>query len=177
MNQAHDNRINAILGDRIQARSLVEVVTERLEAAIISGELTPGSRLSEQGVATAFGVSHGPLRESIRRFVGRHLLQRTANIGVHVAKLSWRDLTDLMSVREALEGMACRLAAEATTADELAISQACSTYMVRSRASRRNGLLSAVARIRFPFQTCFGSTAIGRAPSEGGHGTPMMSIF
>jgi DNA-binding GntR family transcriptional regulator len=109
-----------ILGGRVQARSLVDVVTERLEAAIISGELAPGSRLSEQGLATAFGVSRGPLREAIRRLEGRHLLQRTANIGVHVTKLSWRDLTDLLTVREALEGMACRLAAEAMTADELA---------------------------------------------------------
>jgi DNA-binding GntR family transcriptional regulator len=109
-----------ILGGRVQARSLVDVVTERLEAAIISGELAPGSRLSEQGLATAFGVSRGPLREAIRRLEGRHLLQRTANIGVHVTKLSWRDLTDLLTVREALEGMACRLAAEAMTADEIA---------------------------------------------------------
>jgi len=120
MNRAHELPMSELLSGRVKARSLVDVVTERLEAAIISGELAPGSRLSEQGLATSFGVSRGPLREAIRRLEGRQLLQRTANIGVHVTQLSWRDLTDLMIVREALEGMACRLAAEVMTPADFA---------------------------------------------------------
>ncbi|MDQ8728289.1 GntR family transcriptional regulator [Bradyrhizobium sp. LHD-71] len=112
--------MSELLNSRVKAKSLVDTVTERLEAAIISGELAPGSRLSEQRLAISFGVSRGPLREAIRRLEGRQLLQRTANIGVHVTKLSWRDLTDLMLVREALEGMACRLAAEMMNPAELA---------------------------------------------------------
>jgi DNA-binding GntR family transcriptional regulator len=82
-----------------------------LEAAIISGQLEPGSRLSEQALATSLGVSRGPLREAIRRLEGRKLLERTPNIGVRVAALSLRDLNDILEVREALEGMACGLAA------------------------------------------------------------------
>lgn len=109
-----------LLGDKVRAQSLVDVVAERIEAAIISGSLEPGSRLSEQALALSLGVSRGPLREAIRRLEGRKLLERTPNIGVRVAALSLRDLKDLLEVREALEGMACGLAAQNMTETEIA---------------------------------------------------------
>lgn len=104
---------------KIEAKSLVDAVTERLEAAIIAGELSPGERLREQVLAVEYGISRGPLREAIRRLEGRRLLERKANIGVSVVELSSRRLAELLSVREALEGMACRLAAEQISAQEL----------------------------------------------------------
>ena len=55
------------LEDKVEVKSLVDVVAERIEAAIISGQLEPGAKLSEQGLAATFGVSRGPLREAIRR--------------------------------------------------------------------------------------------------------------
>lgn len=107
------------MGTKIEATSLVEAVTERLEAAIISGELVPGTRLSEQVLAKEYGISRGPLREAIRRLEGRRLLERKANIGVSVVELSLRRLDELLKVREALEGMACRLAAERIGQEEV----------------------------------------------------------
>jgi DNA-binding GntR family transcriptional regulator len=108
------------LHDKVRAQSLVDVVAERIEAAIVSGQLEPGSRLSEQGLAASLGVSRGPLREAIRRLEGRKLLERTPNIGVRVAALSLRDLNEILQVREALEGMACGLAALAMSDAEIA---------------------------------------------------------
>ncbi|WP_217898964.1 GntR family transcriptional regulator [Oceanicola sp. 22II-s10i] len=105
---------------KIEAKSLVDAVTERLEAAIIAGELTSGERVREQVLAAEYGISRGPLREAIRRLEGRRLLERIANKGVRVVDLSPRRLDELLKVREALEGMACRLAAERITPDEVA---------------------------------------------------------
>ena len=99
------------LDTKVQAQSLVDVVAERLEVAIISGQLEPGAKLSEQGLAASLGVSRGPLREAIRRLEGRKLLERTPNIGVRVKQLSLQDLNEILQVREALEGLACSLAA------------------------------------------------------------------
>lgn len=99
------------LDDKVRVTSLVDVVAERIEAAIISGQLGPGSRISEQGLAASLGVSRGPLREAIRRLEGRKLLERTPNIGVRVAALSLKDLKEILEVREALECLACSLAA------------------------------------------------------------------
>lgn len=107
------------MDQKIQAKSLVDAVTEQLESAIIGGELAPGERLSEQALAVKFGISRGPLREAIRRLEGRRLLERKPNIGVSVVQLSPRRMDELLSVREALEGMACRLAAEQITQAEV----------------------------------------------------------
>jgi len=108
-----------ILSHKVSARSLVDVLVERIEAAIISGDLQPGSKVREQTLATSLGVSRGPLREAIRRLEGRKLLQRTPNIGVSVAALSPADLYEVLQLREVLEGLACRLAAEQMTDEEL----------------------------------------------------------
>lgn len=108
------------LDNKVQAQSLVDVVAERIEAAIISGQLEPGSRISEQGLAASLGVSRGPLREAIRRLEGRKLLERTPNIGVRVAALSLKDLNEILQVREALEGLACGLAAKNMSDAEIA---------------------------------------------------------
>jgi DNA-binding GntR family transcriptional regulator len=108
------------LDGKVQAQSLVDIVAERIEAAIISGALEPGAKLSEQGLAASLGVSRGPLREAIRRLEGRKLLERTPNIGVRVAQLSLADLNEILQVREALEGMAAGLAAANMTDAEIA---------------------------------------------------------
>lgn len=112
--------MSGMLDKKVQAQSLVDVVAERIEAAIISGTLEPGSRLSEQALAASLGVSRGPLREAIRRLEGRKLLQRTPNIGVRVAALSMKDLNEILQVREALEGLAAGLAAKNMTDAEIA---------------------------------------------------------
>ena len=112
--------MSGLLERKVQAQSLVDAVAERIEAAIISGRLEPGSRLSEQGLAASLGVSRGPLREAIRRLEGRKLLERTPNIGVRVAALNLKDLNEILQVREALEGMACALAAQNMTDAEIA---------------------------------------------------------
>ena len=109
-----------LLGSKVQARSLVDVVAERIEEAIISGALEPGSRLSEQALASSLGVSRGPLREAIRRLEGRKLLRRTPNIGVRVAALSPDDLNEILQVREALEGLASALAAQHMSDEDIA---------------------------------------------------------
>ena len=111
--------MNGILSNKVSAQSLVDALAERIEAAIISGDLQPGSKISEQALAASLGVSRGPLREAIRRLEGRKLLQRTPNIGVRVASMSPADLYEVLQVREALEGMACALAARNMTDEEL----------------------------------------------------------
>lgn len=112
--------MKGLLNDKVQAQSLVDAVAARLEKAIISGMFEPGSRLSEQALAKSLGVSRGPLREAIRRLEGRKLLQRTPNIGVRVATLSFEDLGEILQVQEALQGLACRLAAKNMEDSEIA---------------------------------------------------------
>jgi DNA-binding GntR family transcriptional regulator len=107
-------------GAPLVAQNLASLAYERLERAIMEGDLAPGERLSESGLARRFGISRGPLREAIGQLEGRGLVERVSNLGARVVSLDTADLLDLMEVREALEGMACRLAAERMSDADLA---------------------------------------------------------
>lgn len=102
----------------IATNSLAEEALGKIIQAITSGEFQPGERLSEAHLARQLGISRGPLREALGRLEGR-LVMRTPRIGVSVIALSTADLAQLFEIREALEGMACRLAAERITRSEL----------------------------------------------------------
>lgn len=93
---------------------------QRIQTAIVKGDIPPGTRISEQYLCTTFGIGRGPLREAIRRLEGRRLVVRIPHAGVRVVSLSYAELIELYHVREALEGMACRLAAENMTEAEIA---------------------------------------------------------
>lgn len=103
----------------LSSRVMIDDTVAQLEALIMRGELQPGDRLPEQQLANTLGVSRGPLREAIRTLEGRRLLERTPHAGVRVVQLSLNDLEQLLVMREALEGMACRQAAEQMTVHEI----------------------------------------------------------
>lgn len=104
---------------KVATATLSDGAFERIQNAIVKGEIAPGTRLSEQYLSNAFGISRGPLREAIRRLEGRRLVVRIPHAGIRVASLSYEELIELYYVREALEGMACRLAAQHMTDDEI----------------------------------------------------------
>lgn len=105
--------------EQISTSSLANVAFERLVEAISSGRFQPGERLSEASLARQLGISRGPLREALQRLEGR-LVVRKPNIGVHVIEFTDEHLRELFNVREALEGMAARLAAEHVTSEDIA---------------------------------------------------------
>ena len=49
------------------SETLSENVFRRIQAAIVKGEIAPGSKISEPELARTSGISRGPLREAIHR--------------------------------------------------------------------------------------------------------------
>ena len=96
----------------METETLSENVFRRIQAAIINGEIAPGSKISEPELARTYGISRGPLREAIHRLEGQRLLVRIPHVGARVVSLNHAELIELYEIRESLEGMACRLAAE-----------------------------------------------------------------
>ena len=99
--------------------TLSEHVFRRIQGAIVKGESAPGSKISEPDLARVYGISRGPLREAIHRLEGQKLLVRIPHVGARVVSLSHAELIELYEIRESLEGMACRLAAERMSAAEI----------------------------------------------------------
>ncbi|EIC22253.1 GntR family transcriptional regulator [Thiorhodovibrio frisius] len=100
--------------------TLADRVFAQIRCAIVEGEIAPGSKLSEPVLADRFAISRGPLREAMRRLEATHLVERRANVGARVVSLSAGQLVELYQVRETLEGLAARLAAETMTDAEIA---------------------------------------------------------
>nr|WP_205049201.1 GntR family transcriptional regulator [Photobacterium sanguinicancri] len=87
-----------------------EDLTERLIECIVNGEYPAGSKIAESDLANTFGVSRGPLREALMRVEALRLIERVPHVGARVVELSQEKLIEIYAVREALEGMAARLA-------------------------------------------------------------------
>ncbi|OZB06791.1 MAG: GntR family transcriptional regulator [Idiomarina sp. 34-48-12] len=83
-----------------------------MQRTIVEGEIASGSKISEPELARKFNVSRAPLREAMARLERCHLIERIPNAGARVVKLSTEGLRALYQIREELEGLACRLAAE-----------------------------------------------------------------
>lgn len=98
--------------DDDQAITLADRVYDLLSDAIINGELSPGVKLSEPDLSRRYGVSRGPLREAIRRLEERRLVTRSPWLGARVITLDLELLRETFSVREVLEGLAAREAAQ-----------------------------------------------------------------
>src|SRR5690554_6918302 len=90
-----------------------------MQRAIVDGELPAGSKISEPELARKFDVSRAPLREAMARLERCHLIERIPNAGARVVTLSNEGLAALYQIREELEGLACRLAAENMDEDEI----------------------------------------------------------
>ncbi|KJY68569.1 GntR family transcriptional regulator [Vibrio nigripulchritudo] len=106
-----------------------ENLTSSLVEAIVEGQIAPGSKISEPELAKRFNVSRGPLREAIMRLEGLGLIERIPHVGARVIHISLTHLSELYAVREALEGMAARLAARYITDEEIeGLSQLLSTH-------------------------------------------------
>jgi DNA-binding GntR family transcriptional regulator len=99
--------------------TLADTATHRLAHSIVTGELEQGQKLNEADLAERFGMGRGPLREALRHLEGMRLVTRVPNAGARVVVLDRKTLSDLYAVREALEGMACRIAATTMTDEEI----------------------------------------------------------
>lgn len=91
-----------------------------IKEAIVEGDIPAGSKISEPELARSYGISRGPLREAIGRLEACGLVVRRPNVGARVVTLSSSQLIEIFHVREALEGMAARLAAKHMSDEEIA---------------------------------------------------------
>lgn len=96
-----------------------ELVYRRLKDRIVSGNLEPDSRLVELNIAAEFGVSRTPVREALKRLAAENLVLADPARGMVVHAPDATEIEDMFIVREALDGLAARLASHRITPSEL----------------------------------------------------------
>lgn len=101
----------SLMEDLPGRKSLGDYVFERLKEAIINGELAPGSRIIENRLAKALGISRTPIREAIHKLDRAGFLRRQSQGGFTVVNLTRDDIVEAFGIRSILESYAARLAA------------------------------------------------------------------
>lgn len=99
-----------------QSERLGEVIEER----IVTGIYPPGTRLDEQELANAFGVSRTPVREALIQLSSVGLIEIRPRRGATVPEVGADRVCEMFEVMAELESMCGRLAARRITPAELA---------------------------------------------------------
>ena len=94
-------------------------VALRIREMILRGELRPGERLAEIGLAERLGVSRTPIRQALPALAREGLLAAAGRRGYVVRSFSPDDVLDAIETRGLLEGLAARRIAERGTSKEL----------------------------------------------------------
>ncbi len=98
------------------AFSTSESVRRTLADAVINRDLTPGRRLSEEALASLFGVSRTPVREALVGLLNANLATRDGRGLLRVGSVTSDQILEVYAVRVVLEGFAASTAAQVASA-------------------------------------------------------------
>lgn len=88
-----------------------EQLGEEIEERIVTGVYPPGTRLDEQELADAFGVSRTPVREALIQLASAGLVEIRPRRGAVVPEMTAERVCEMFEVMAELEAMCGRLAA------------------------------------------------------------------
>ncbi len=127
---------------------LRDVVFQTLREAILKGELKPGERLMELQLADKLGVSRTPIREAIRMLELEGLAVTVPRKGAEVAKMTLKDMEDVLEIREALDELAAQIACDKITPEQMV--RLCNAKKEFEKSTKTNDLKAiAEADVRF----------------------------
>lgn len=138
---------------RIEKELLRTDVVTVLRKAILEGVFQPGDRLFEGKLATEMGISRNPVREAFQELERDGFVMNVPRKGTFVATLTAEDVRELYAIREALEGLAIRLAIERMKPDAIAGLQA-ALNEVRAAALEGDFVLMLECDATFHRQIC-----------------------
>ncbi|QKW38035.1 GntR family transcriptional regulator [Actinomadura sp. NAK00032] len=111
-------------------------IAHALRAAIVSGEMRPGTVYSAPAIADRFGVSPTPVREAMIDLAREGLVGVVRNKGFRVTELSDRELDEITEVRALVEVPAAVRVAESGRAAEVRALRPLAEAIVRAAGER-----------------------------------------
>jgi DNA-binding GntR family transcriptional regulator len=96
----------------IQAPTLAQYAYKTLRSLILSSELEPGSRLVVRVLSERYGLSPTPFKEALVALEREGLVSSRPRRGYSVATIDVASVRQRYQIREVLEALAARLAAE-----------------------------------------------------------------
>jgi DNA-binding GntR family transcriptional regulator len=105
-------RIGGLPLSIISTTSITSQVTNAIRQAVVSGEYEPGQKLSEAALSDHFGISRTPIREALKQLEREGLVEIIPRVGTCVSKPTEKELKELFTIKEVMEGLAAGLLAE-----------------------------------------------------------------
>lgn len=123
-------------------------IYDRIYAAISERQLLPGTKLSEERLASAFHVSRTRIREVLSRLSQELIIELQPNRGAFIASPTREDMRDVFQVRQALErGVVIRLC-EAPSRPSIAVLH---RHLSEEAQARAQGDRTALAKLTGDF--------------------------
>ena len=104
---------------QVNENTLTNEIADIVRERILKGEYEIGEKIKESSIAQELNVSRTPIREAFRMLEEEGLLDYLPNRGCYAKGFTKRDVSDIYTVREALEEIAMTWACERITDEEI----------------------------------------------------------
>ena len=98
--------VNSKTEGHISENTLTNEIADIVRERILKGEYVIGEKIKESSIAQELNVSRTPIREAFRMLEEEGLLDYLPNRGCYAKGFTKRDVSDIYTVREALEEIA-----------------------------------------------------------------------
>jgi DNA-binding GntR family transcriptional regulator len=131
-------------------------IYERMVATILDHRLPPGTKLIEDRLATAFGVSRTRIRPVLVRLANEQIVTLTPNRGATVAQPTEAEAREVFEVRRMIEPTLIARFITKATADDMAVLAQCIT---QEEEARQTGDMRRAVRLSGDFHLHIANTA------------------
>lgn len=105
-------------------KTMGQDVLGSLREAIVMGAIPPGSQLRLKDLSAQLGVSFSPIREALRQLEILGLVEHLPYRGTRVSLLTLEEMRETYEIREALESLSVRRAAERFSGEDVSACRA-----------------------------------------------------
>ena len=115
-------------------------IYDRIKQEILSGNISPGSRVLEGRLAKQVNVSRTPVREALHALEMEGILESFPRVGYRVRQITWEEAIEINEIRAVLEPLAARKAID--SGDETYI-KALEEVLIQSEAAAKQDPIDA----------------------------------
>jgi len=147
-NRSRRVRDARIAGNARAARLSDDAIIDRIMRAIVEHRLPPGTKLGEDRLGEAFGVSRTRVRQVLLRLAADKVVTQIANRGAFVAQPSIEEARAVFEARRIIEGDLAARAASARREDDV---RRLRGHLARERKAERAGDVRAMIKLSGEF--------------------------
>ncbi len=127
----------------IEYTDLSQPIYKRLKEMIRNGELKQGEKIVQEKIAEELGVSRTPLMKALLALENEYLVESIPRRGMYLRVLDYKEIIDIYTCREALEGMAARILASKKDASISKKLNACFSHFLGQKTIDENAYAEA----------------------------------